>query len=95
MRSPNLRPVFKLKNGHWQRTDSVISIEEGSIRYGALFISEYVDLSTTLGVVSYGAVVDGVPTVFDFSFTHLCSRQLEVLRLHYEDVFKRSASGSQ
>lgn len=80
---PRIRPVFRYKNNEWIRQDQSIEADGHSIKMSGLSVSEeqITDLTAELGVVSYGTVVDSVPTVFDFSSMHLCPCQLKRVRM--------------
>jgi len=83
-----VRPVLQYRHG-WHRKDSKVSSDGHSISWDGFFVPEekLVSLQSVVGVPAYACRLDGCLTVFDFSASHLCRRQLDKIRTFYEDVF--------
>ena len=74
---PQIRPCF-YHDKNWVRKDIKISSDGHSINASGLLVSEdqLTDLTADIGMVCYAAVIGDRLTVFDFSSSHLCPKQL-------------------
>ncbi len=87
-----LRPTYKLIEGEFITEWHNLSSDGQNVLCddSRTNSEQLINLSSIVGVVCYGAVIDGVFTVFDFSCSHLC--RMQFLRLKNEIIRKRLAN---
>lgn len=95
--SPKIRPVFTLLNGKWFRLDTVISSDGRSIQGSGFFVPEdkLINLTEFVGVVCYAGKSSQCFKVYDFSASHLCPRQLVLIKEHLYAITDKRTAGRQ
>lgn len=94
---PKMRPIFTLLNGKWYRQDMIISSDGRSIQGSGFFVSEdkVINLTELVGVVCYAVKCAQGFKVYDFSSSHLCPRQLALIKEHLYAITDKWAAGRQ
>ena len=94
---PKARPVFTLLNGKWYRQDTVISSDGRSIQGSGFFVPEdkVINLAELVGVVCYASKLSQCFKVYDFSASHLCPRQLALIKEHLYAITDKRTAGRQ
>lgn len=85
---PKARPVFTLLKGKWYRLDTVISSDGRSIQGSGFFVPEdkVINLAELVGVVCYAERFTQGFRVYDFSSSHLCPKQLALIKEHLNAI---------
>ena len=94
---PKMRPIFTLLNGKWYRQDMIISSDGRSIQVSGFFVPEdkLINLTEFVGVVCYAGKSSQCFKVYDFSASHLCPRQLVLIKEHLYAITDKRTAGRQ
>ncbi|MGN0896367.1 MAG: hypothetical protein ACI4NC_06335 [Succinivibrio sp.] len=81
--------MFKWINGHYERFEFKLESDGSAVHTPTevCYEADLINLTDLLGMCAYMNKVS--LDVYDFSSSHLCMKQLELVKVKYEALFRR------